>query len=68
MNIEKLAPYAKAVAAFLVGLGQFAVILSTVVADSTVTADETITLFTSLIGWLGGAGAVYQVRNKKVKG
>lgn len=67
MNVERLAPYMKAIAAFVVGLGQFLVILSTVVSDGIVTPDEAITIVTSLAGWLGVTGVVYQVRNKNKK-
>jgi hypothetical protein len=64
MRIEKLAPYAKAVAAFLIGLGSFLVILGTAVADSKVTTDEAVMLFSALTAWLGGTAGVYQVKNK----
>lgn len=66
MSLEKLAPYAKAAAAFLVGLGSFMVVLGTAVADSKVTTDEVVLIFTALTAWLGSTGAVYQVPNKKV--
>lgn len=66
-NLKKLAPYAKAVAAFLVGLASFLVVLSTAVADGKVDQQEIVTLVSSLAAWLGGTGAVYQTKNKEVQ-
>lgn len=65
-KLQKLAPYAKSAAAFLVGLASFLVVLSTAIADGTVTTDEVITVCTSLAAWLGGTATVFQIPNKKV--
>jgi hypothetical protein len=66
MNVDKLAPYAKAASAFVVGLGGFLTILSTCMADNIVTTEEAVSILTSLVTWLGGTFAVFQVPNKKV--
>jgi hypothetical protein len=67
MNVEKLAPYAKAATAFVVGLGGFLTILSTAMADGIMDAQEVTSVLTSLVTWLGGTFAVFQVPNKKVE-
>lgn len=64
IDVTKLAPYAKAVAAFIAGLASFAATVAAVMADGTVTAEELVIVLTALATWLGGTGAVYQVRNQ----
>ena len=66
MDVSKLAPYAKAVAAFLAGLTAFVAVVVTAVADNTITVEEGINLIVNLTTWLGGTFAVFQVTNKKV--
>lgn len=61
--ITKLAPYAKAVGSFIVGLAAFATVVIATLADNHISASEAVTIVAALGSWLGSTGVVYQLAN-----
>lgn len=67
MNLSKLAPYYKAVAAFCALLVPFLTSVATALSDGTVTASEWVTIAAAGSALVAGTKAVYQVRNQPSK-
>lgn len=66
LDVSKLAPYAKAVGAFMVGLAGFATVAVAAFTDGRLSATEIVSLVAALGTWLGSAAVVYQIPNKPV--
>lgn len=62
--MEKLAPYRKAAASFLIGLATFLGVVLPLLTDGVVTEQDIVAVILALAGWLGGTAVVYQVPNQ----
>lgn len=65
--MKEMAPYWKAVTAFIVGCLQVLALYVTLSADGKITPEDFNAIIATVILALGGTGAVYQVPNKKLK-
>lgn len=61
--LKELAPYRKAIVAFVVAMLQF-LALYFQLSENGITAEDKVALINSIIISLGGVGAVYAVANK----
>lgn len=66
--MEKIAPYRKAIASFLVGLAAFLGVVLPILTDGGVSNSDVIATILAFAGWLGGTAAVYQVPNQVTAG
>lgn len=63
--IKTIAPYNKAVVAFLVGILQFASLYFSLTTDNNLSGEDIQALINNVILALGGTAGVYYVRNQK---
>lgn len=68
MDLKKLNPIAKTVAAVLAGLGTVVALFVTLSADGVLSSEDVIALLVGIVGAISGSAAVYQVPNKSVDG
>ena len=66
--LGELAPYAKAVGAFLIGLAGFLTVLVAALSDGTIDSSEVVTIIGAVGAWLGSTTVVYSTPNANGKG
>lgn len=64
MDVSKLSPYAKAVAAFVALLATFVTAIATAVADGRLEASEMTNIIIAGGALIAGVTAVFQVKNQ----